>query len=67
MTSLTLIGVRQTECSLVRASLRAKGQPVPTNDVSIAAHAMETGADLVSADSPFGHIDQIVWVSATSD
>ena len=53
--------------SRIMASLRAKGQPIPTNDVWIAAHAMETGADLVSADSHFGHIDQAVWVNATSD
>ena len=53
--------------SRIMASLRAKGRPIPTNDVWIAAHAMETGADLVSADSHFGDIDQVVWVSATSD
>ena len=53
--------------SRIMASLRAKGQPIPTNDVWIAAHAMETGADLVSTDSHFGHIDQVVWVNATSD
>ena len=51
----------------ILASLRARGRPIPTNDVWIAAHAMETGADLVSADSHFGHVDQIAWVSATSD
>ena len=34
----------------IAAALRAKGRPIPTNDVWIAAHAMETGADLVSAD-----------------
>ena len=49
------------------AELRAKGRPIPTNDVWIAAHAMETGADLVSADSHFGHIDQVVWVNAEPD
>ena len=53
--------------SRIMASLREKGRPIPTNDVWIAAHAMETGADLVSADSHFGHIDQVVWVSVTSD
>ena len=53
--------------SRIMASLRARGQPIPTNDVWIAAHAMETGADLVSADSHFEHIDQVVWVNATSD
>ena len=50
--------------SRIMTSLRARGQPIPTNDVWIAAHAMETGADLVSADSHFGHIDQVVWVNA---
>jgi tRNA(fMet)-specific endonuclease VapC len=28
----------------IAAALRAKGRPIPTNDVWIAAHAMETGA-----------------------
>ncbi|MDE2980366.1 MAG: type II toxin-antitoxin system VapC family toxin [Gemmatimonadota bacterium] len=48
--------------SRIAASLRAKGRPIPTNDVWIAAHAMETGADLVSADRHFEHVDGIVWV-----
>ena len=47
--------------SRISAALRAKGRPIPTNDVWIAAHAMETGADLVSADQHFRHIDGIVW------
>ena len=53
--------------SRIMESLRARGIQIPTNDVWVAAHAMETGADLVSADSHFGDIDQVVWVSATSD
>ncbi len=48
--------------SRIAAALRAKGRPIPTNDVWIAAHAMETGADLISADSHFEHVDGIVWV-----
>ena len=48
--------------SRIATALRAKGSPIPTNDVWIAAHAMETGADLVSADSHFEHVDGIVWV-----
>jgi len=48
--------------SRIAASLRAKGRPIPTNDVWIAAHAMETGADLVSADRHFEHVDGIAWV-----
>ena len=51
--------------SRIMTSLRARGRPIPTNDVWIAAHAMETGADLrLMADSHFGHVDQVVWVSA---
>ena len=48
--------------SRIMATLRAKGRPVPTNDAWIAAHAMETGADLVSADRHFEHIDGIALV-----
>ena len=48
--------------SRIAAALRAKGRPIPTNDVWIAAHAMETGADLVSADRHFEHVDGIAWV-----
>ncbi len=48
--------------SRIAATLRAKGCPIPTNDVWIAAHAMETGADLISGDGHFKHIDGIVWI-----
>ena len=48
--------------SRIAAALRAKGNPIPTNDVWIAAHAMETGADLVSADWHFEAMDSIAWL-----
>ena len=48
--------------SRIMTALKAKGRPIPTNDVWIAAHAMETGADLVSADQHFQHVDGIAWV-----
>ena len=48
--------------SRIAASLREKGRPIPTNDIWIAAHAMETGADLVSADRHFEHVDGIVLI-----
>ena len=51
--------------SRVMTVLKAKGRPIPTNDVWIAAHAMETGADLVSSDGHFEHVDGIVWVRVT--
>ena len=48
--------------SRIAAALRAKGNPIPTNDVWIAAHAMETGAELVSADRHFEAVDGIAWL-----
>ncbi len=45
----------------IAADLRAKGRPIPTNDIWIAAHAMAAGADLVSADAHFEHVDGLAW------
>ena len=45
----------------IMVGLRRKGTPIPTNDVWIAAHAMETGAELISADRHFEAIDGLVW------
>ena len=53
--------------SRIMASLKARGRPIPTNDVWIAAHAMETGADLVSADRHFKYVDGIAWVRLAVD
>ena len=41
----------------IYASLRDKGRPIPTNDIWIAAHAMEYDAYLVTRDSDFDHVD----------
>jgi tRNA(fMet)-specific endonuclease VapC len=46
----------------IAAALRAKGRPIPTNDIWIAAHAMEAGAELLSFDAHFGAIDGLAWV-----
>lgn len=48
--------------SRIRTALRRKAKPIPTNDVWIAAHALETGADLISFDPHFEHVDGLVWV-----
>lgn len=65
--SLVEVGsVTADRYSRIAAALRAKGRPIPTNDVWIAAHAMETGADLISADRHFQNIDGIVWVPVTA-
>ena len=52
--------------SRIAASLRAKGRPIPTNDIWIAAQVMETGAELVSADEHFTQIDGIAWTQVTA-
>jgi tRNA(fMet)-specific endonuclease VapC len=46
----------------IAAALKAKGQPLPSNDIWIAAHTLETGADLLSYDRHFGVIDGLPWV-----
>ncbi|MCY4515233.1 MAG: type II toxin-antitoxin system VapC family toxin [Candidatus Tectomicrobia bacterium] len=45
----------------IAATLRARGLPIPSNDIWIAAHTMETGADLVSYDRHFDRIDGLAW------
>ncbi|MCY4058442.1 MAG: type II toxin-antitoxin system VapC family toxin [Gammaproteobacteria bacterium] len=46
----------------IASALRSKGRPIPTNDIWIAAHAMETGADLVSSDQHFAVVDGLAWI-----
>ncbi|MDE0267742.1 MAG: PIN domain-containing protein [Acidimicrobiaceae bacterium] len=53
--------------SRIATALRAKGRPIPTNDIWIAAHAMETDTDLVSADRHFGYVDGITWIPITAN
>ncbi len=48
--------------SRIALSLRRKGRPIPTNDIWIAAHAMETGADLISFDEHFEQVEGLAWV-----
>lgn len=45
----------------VYAALRNAGRPIPTNDMWIAAHAMESGAELLSSDPHFGHVEGLAW------
>lgn len=63
LTSVVPVGsVTADRYARVSSALRAKGRPIPTNDIWLAAHAMETGADLVSADRHFEHVDGIAWI-----
>ena len=47
----------------IATALREKGTPIPTNDIWIAAQAMETGVDLLSSDAHFGLVEGLAWVS----
>jgi predicted nucleic acid-binding protein len=47
----------------ISAQLRRRGRPIPTNDVWIAAHAMESGAELLSFDAHFEAIHGLAWTS----
>jgi len=37
------------------------GTPIPTNDIWIAAHAFESGAELLSFDAHFAAVPGLVW------
>lgn len=43
----------------IYANLRRKGRPIPSNDMWIAASAMECGAILITRDSHFAHIENL--------
>lgn len=40
----------------IAAALRKSGTPIPTNDIWIAAHAFETGAELITFDHHFAEV-----------
>ena len=43
----------------IYANLRRQGRPIPTNDMWIAASAMEHGAILITRDQHFAHIENL--------
>ena len=47
----------------IAAALRAKGRPIPRNDIWIASHAMEAGAELLSFDAHVGAADGLAWLA----
>ena len=51
----------------IATALRAKGRPIPSNDIWIAAHAMETGTDLISSDQHFDFVDGLAWIQVPVD
>ena len=51
----------------IAVMLRTKGRPIPSNDIWVAAHAMEIGADLVSYDRHFDEVDGLAWIYIPTD
>lgn len=48
--------------SRIAVNLRRKGKPIPSNDIWVAAQAMETGTDLLSFDEHFAQVDGLAWI-----
>ncbi|MEZ4629274.1 MAG: type II toxin-antitoxin system VapC family toxin [Deinococcales bacterium] len=44
----------------IATQLKQKGTPIPSNDIWIAAHVFEMGAELLSFDQHFKYIDGLV-------
>ncbi|MBW7923522.1 MAG: type II toxin-antitoxin system VapC family toxin [Burkholderiaceae bacterium] len=53
--------------ALVYASLRRKGRPIPTNDLWIAASALERGTALLTLDEHFAQVDGLRVGRRTAD
>jgi len=53
--------------SQIYASLRKKGQPIPSNDMWIAAQALENGSVLCSYDKHFKAIEGLISGTTLSD
>jgi len=49
----------------IAADLRRRGTPIPSNDIWIAAHAMESGAELLSFDAHFGSVEGLAFAQLT--
>lgn len=50
---------------IIAALLRRRAKPIPSNDIWIAAHALESGADLLSFDAHFAEIDGLSFIPMT--
>ena len=46
----------------ISTALRRRGTSIPSNDIWIAAHAMEVDANLISSDPHFGRVDGLSWI-----
>jgi len=53
--------------SQIYSSLKRKGKPVPTNDMWIAAQALEHGCVICTNDKHFKEIEGLIVVNSTAD
>lgn len=61
--SVVTVGLTTAEkYSRIAFARRARGRPIPTNDMWISAHAIELGADLASGDEKFEYVGGIALV-----
>ena len=60
---VTLTPVTSERFGLISTDLRRKGKPIPTNDIWIAAQAIETQSSLISSDGHFQYVEELSWVS----
>lgn len=49
--------------SRIAVKLRQQGTPIPTNDIWIAAQAIEQGAELITSDQHFDKISGLVYTT----
>jgi tRNA(fMet)-specific endonuclease VapC len=49
----------------IAAALRKAGTPIPTNDIWIAAHTFESGAELITMDDHFEAVQGLVYIHPT--
>lgn len=49
----------------IASALRRAGTPVPSNDIWIAAHTFESGAELLTFDRHFEVVEGLVWTHLT--
>jgi tRNA(fMet)-specific endonuclease VapC len=61
---LTVTLITAERYGRVYAALRSRGKPIPTNDMWVAAHAMESGAELLSSDPHFQLVEGLAWTDS---
>jgi hypothetical protein len=55
------LGANTGRFSRIATALKVRGKPIPTNDMWIAAQAMETGAELLSFDRHYQWVEGLAW------